>query len=46
MCADAGDGIQMQCGREYGFAEGEKMCATELHKISQQELDNLPTNNL
>ena len=47
MCSDAGDGIQMQCGREYGFAaEGEKPRATELYMMSQQELDYLPTNNL
>ena len=46
LCSDAGDGIQMQCGREYGFAkDGEKPCATELHKMTQEELENFPTNN-
>ena len=47
MCVDAADGIQIQCGREYGFAkEGEESRATELYKMSLAELKDLPTNNL
>ena len=47
MCVDAADGIQIQCGREYGFAkEGEESRATELYKRSLAELKDFPTNNL
>ena len=38
--------IKFQCGREYGFTDGEKSRATNLSLLSVQELEGLPTNNL
>ena len=47
MCLDAAAGIKLQCGREYGFADpSDKVRATELHKLSEEELQGLATNNL
>jgi len=45
MCLDAAEGIKLQCGREYGFSESDAR-ATELHKLSVEQLQGLPTNNL
>lgn len=44
----AADCIQLQCGREYGFAANpnEKLLAADLTKISDEKLINAPTNNL
>ena len=48
MCLEAAKGIQLQCGREYGFAEGgnEQPRATVLTKLSTAELEGLLINNL
>ena len=46
MCHSAAESVKLQCGREYGFSEGEQMRATNLSTLSGAELDNLPTNNL
>ena len=38
----------MQCGREYGFADGidENPRATQLFKLSSDDLKDMPTNNI
>ena len=47
MCVKAADGIQLQCGREYGFAKPDQTPrATDLNILSPAELQGLPTNNL
>lgn len=46
MCTSAAAAIKLQCGREYGFTDGEKLRATNLSLLSVQELEGLPTNNL
>lgn len=45
MCIDAAEGIKLQCGREYGFSDKEAR-ATQLDKLTPDELRGLPTNNL
>ena len=45
MCTSAADTIKRQCGREYGFADGEPQRATDLSKLSVVQLEGLPTNN-
>ena len=44
----AADCIQLQCGREYGFAANpdEELRAADLSKIPDEKLVNAPTNNL
>ena len=43
-CVSAACGIQMQCGHEYGFANGCKdACATELLKLTPQETSEAPS---
>ena len=47
MCVKAADGIQLQCGWEYGFAKPDQTPrATDLNILSPAELQGLPTNNL
>ena len=49
MCVDAAHGIKMQCGREYGFdddADEVNPRATELYKLNENELKDMPTNNI
>ena len=47
FCTSAAEGIQLQCGREYGFAkDDQEACATKLFKLSYEDLKDLPTNNL
>ena len=46
MCTSAAAAIKLQCGREYGFTDGEKSRATNLSLLSVQVLEGLPTNNL
>ena len=38
--------VKQQCGREYGFSDGEKLRATDLSMLSVSDLEGLPTNNL
>ena len=45
MCIDAAEGLKLQCGREYGFSSDEAR-ATQLHKLTESQLQGLPTNNL
>ena len=46
MCESAAESIKRQCGREYGFADGDKeLRATDLSTLTSDELDGLPTNN-
>ena len=47
MCVDAADGIKLLCGREYGFGhmDEENLKATQLYKLSKDELKDMPTNN-
>ena len=45
MCVDAGAGVEMQCAREY-WCESDNPRATQLFKVSEEELENLPTENL
>ena len=42
MCEAAAVAIKLQCGREYGFS-GDPHRATDLSKLSSQELAGLPT---
>ena len=47
MCQHAAESLKLQCGREYGFADpGEEGRATDLTKLTPEELFGLPTNNL
>ena len=47
LCVSAAGGVKLQCGREYGFADGEQpLRATDLTKLTKAELEDLPTNNL
>ena len=45
MCKEAAHGVKMQCAREYWGDEREPRAA-ELHKMSEEERENLPTENL
>ena len=45
MCTSAAAAILRQCGREYGFSNGEALPATDILTLSLQELRGLPTNN-
>ena len=46
MCRSAAEAIKLQCGREYGFADGEEQHATVLATEGPEKLLGLPTNNL
>ena len=46
MCLSAATAIKLQCGREYGFSDGEKLRVTDLSSLTGQELNDLPTNNI
>ena len=47
MCEAAADGIKLQCGREYGFADAHQMLrATDISSMAESQLQGLPTNNL
>ena len=46
MCADAAEGIKLQCDREYRFSDSESLRATQLNKLTANEFTGLPTNNL
>jgi hypothetical protein len=48
MCQHAATTIKLQCGREYGFSDptDHSRAATKLHLLTDEELDDLPTNNL
>ena len=47
MCVDAAYAVKLQCGREYGFADDSQLPrATQLDKLTEEELFGLPTNNL
>ena len=46
MCTDAAEGIKLQCGREYSFSDSEPLRATQLDKLTANELTGLATNNL
>ena len=46
MCTDAVEGIMLQCDREYGFSDTEPPQATQLNKLTVNELIDLQTNNL
>ena len=45
MCKGAAEGIHMQCASEY-WEDTDKPRATQLHKLSQDERKNIPTENL
>lgn len=45
MCIDAGVGVEMQCAREY-WEDTENPRATQIFKLSQEDRENLPTENL
>ena len=45
MCQNAANGIQMQCASEY-WAENPKPRATQLHRLTQEERKNIPTENM
>ena len=47
ICVDAVYSVKLQCGREYGFADdSQPPRATQLDKLTEDELFGLPTNNL
>ena len=46
MCSDAADGIILQCGKEYGFAEEASTTATDISSLTGEQLCGLPTGNL
>ena len=46
MCTSAAEAIKLQCGREYGFSDGEKLRASKLSSLTSDQLEALPTNNL
>ena len=47
MCVDAAYAVKLQCGSEYGFADDSELPrATQLDKLTEEELFGLPTNNL
>ena len=46
MCASAAAGLDLQCSREYWSLSEEGKHATQLHKLSAEERQNLPTENL
>ena len=47
MCVDAANAVKLQCGSEYGFADDSELPrATQLDKLTEEELFGLPTNNL
>lgn len=46
FCEHAADAVKLQCGREYGFSENLQPRGTELHKLSDAELADLPTDNV
>ena len=45
MCVKAASAIKLQCGREYGFSDGETARATVLSSLSAVDLQDLATNN-
>ena len=46
MCLSADEAIKLQCGREYGFPDGEEQRAAVLATEEPEKLVSLPTNNL
>ena len=46
MCVDAGAGVEMQCARNIGVNLITQELATQLFKLSETVLENLPTENL
>lgn len=47
MCLKASKGVNLQCAREYwDDGDNNTIRATQLHKLNEQQLNNLPTNNL
>ena len=47
MCQAAANEIEIQCGREYGFATPDtKLRTTDLSILYSDQLQGLPTNNL
>ena len=45
MCIDAGKGVELQCAREY-WAESDDPRATQLFQLTEEERENLPSENL
>ena len=45
MCIEAGKGVELQCAREY-WSESDDPRATKLFKPTEEERENLPTENL
>ena len=45
MCSSAAAAVKQQCGRRYGFSDGEKR-PTDLNMLSASDLEGLPTINL
>ena len=46
MSSSAAAALKQQCGREYGFSDGEKLRATDLSMLLVSDLEGLTTNNL
>ncbi len=46
MCASAATGLELQCSREYWNTSEEGRRAMQIHKLSKEERENLPTENL
>ena len=46
MCLEAAEGVMLQCGAEYGFAQESSKRATDLSLLTEEELEGLATGNL
>ena len=41
MCSSDAAAVKQQCGREYGFSDGEKLRVTDLNMLSASDLEGL-----
>ena len=46
MCIEAVEGVCLQCGREYREDDTDDVSETQLHKLSEDDRKNIPTDNL
>lgn len=46
MCTSAAAGLELQCSREYWNPSDKGQRATQIHRLTEEERENLPTENL
>ena len=46
MCTSAAEGLELQCSKEYWASGDQRLRATQLHKLTEDERKHLPTENL